>query len=47
MEQEYDFPNDYYLIGGVKLNNISISHFSFCKHKCGVMGETQSQSEQF
>lgn len=47
MEQEYGFPNDYYLIGSVKLNNISISYFSSCKRKCYVMGEVQSQSGQF
>jgi len=47
VEQEYDFPNDYYLIGSVKLNNISISYFSCCKRKCDVMGEAQPQSGQF
>jgi hypothetical protein len=27
VEQDYDFPNDYYLIVSVKLYNISISYF--------------------
>jgi hypothetical protein len=29
VEQGYDFPNDYYLIESVKINNISISLFFF------------------